>query len=221
MSFSRFVWLLQNRQLWLSRADLLGDPWEISLAGDQLSHVISRHPITPLSLAPGRPETAMERSERIIKKWRQQTFINCWSVADHESHALWRIYCIFFEGVAIQTTLNKLKESVGELKVYTVDYEIPGSRKQTPTHIDLSTKKRPMFAYENEVRIVHYIEDSLEPKPTGYALDWDIDHCVESIRFHPEADHSFMDVVTAAVESYAPTLKDKVIWSDMNAQPPF
>jgi hypothetical protein len=28
MNFSRFVWMLQTKQLWLSRADLLGDPWE-------------------------------------------------------------------------------------------------------------------------------------------------------------------------------------------------
>jgi len=33
MSFSRFVWLLQKKQRWLSRADRLGDLWEISLAG--------------------------------------------------------------------------------------------------------------------------------------------------------------------------------------------
>jgi len=221
MSFSRFVWLLQNGQPWLSRADLLGDPWEISLAGDQLSHVISRHPIETLPSTAEKPETSMERSERIIKMWRLQTFINCWSAADHESHALWRIYCQSFEGVAIQTTLNKLKASVGGMKVYAVDYEIPGSRKQTPTHIDLSTKKRPMFAYESEVRIIHYIKDRLEPSLKGYTLDWDVTNCVGSIRVHPEADHSFMDTVTAAVETYAPTLKDKVSWSDMNAQPPF
>jgi hypothetical protein len=30
MSFARFVWLLQKRQLWLARADLLSDPWEIA-----------------------------------------------------------------------------------------------------------------------------------------------------------------------------------------------
>src|SRR5229473_4973026 len=57
MSFSRFLWLLQNKQLWLTRADLLGDPWEISLAGNQLEHVISRHPPTTLPLPEVKPET--------------------------------------------------------------------------------------------------------------------------------------------------------------------
>lgn len=222
MSFSRFVWLLQKRQLWLSRADLLGDPWEISLAGDQLAHVISRHPISTLPLSDVVPETAMQRSERIIKMWRQQTFINCWSASDHESHALWRIYCPSSEGVAIQTTLAKLQASVGGLPVYRVTYAIPGSRKQTPTRNDLMTKKRPMFAYEQEVRIVRFIDkERPEPETVGCGLEWDLENCVESIRVHPEADHSFMDTVTATVECYAPTLKDQVAWSAMNARPPF
>lgn len=222
MSFSRFVWLLQKRQLWLSRADLLGDPWEISLAGDQLAHVIARHPPTTLPLSPEKRETAMERSERIINIWRQQTFINCWSASEHESHALWRIYCLSSEGVAIQTTLAKLKTSIGHLKVYPVTYEILGSRKQTPTHIDLSTKKRPMFAYEHEVRIVHLnSEEAPNPSILGFGIDWDIENCVESIRVHPEADTAFMNTVTSTIESYAPSLKDKIAWSAMNAKPPF
>lgn len=50
MRFSRFLWLLQRKQLWLARADLLGDPWEIALAGDQLQHVIDRHARSPTGL---------------------------------------------------------------------------------------------------------------------------------------------------------------------------
>lgn len=222
MSYSRFVWLLQKKQLWLSRADHLGDPWEISLAGDQLAHVISHHPISPLPSTDVVRETAMQRSERIIKMWRQQTFINCWSASDHESHALWRIYCLSSEGVAIQTTLAKLQMSVGDLPVHQVTYAVPGNRKQTPTHIDLVTKKRPMFAYEHEVRIIRFInEGHPEPATVGYGLPWELDKYVESICVHPEADHSFMDTVTATVECYAPMLKDKVAWSAMNARPPF
>src|SRR5260370_36430316 len=93
MSFSRFVWLLQSKQLWLSRADKLGDSWEITLAGDQLAHVISRHPIRPISSSTDKQESAMDRSKRVISTWRKTTFVNCWSASDHESHALWRIYC--------------------------------------------------------------------------------------------------------------------------------
>ncbi len=223
MGFSRFVWLLQKKQLWLSRADLLGDPWEISLAGDQLAHVISRHPLTDI-LSPEVPESAMQRSARIIRLWRWHTFVNCWSVSNHESHALWRIYCPPREGVAIQTTLAKLRASVGDLRVLPVTYEIPGCNRRTPIREDLVTKKRLMFAYEQEVRIVHFADindvEDIQPKTLGHSLEWELG-AVESIRVHPEADHSFMETVRTTVENYAPALRDRVEWSAMNAPPPF
>src|SRR5207253_250703 len=168
-----------------------------------------------------RPETAMERAKRIIPLWRRQVFVNCWSNSDHESHALWRVYCGSPEGVAIQTTLANLQASVGELPVLKDSYEIPGSRKQTPTRLDLVTKKRPMFAYEQEVRIVLSIENDPQPGPEqearGRGLDWIPEANVESIRVHPEADSAFMETVKAVVEQYAPALKDIIAWSDMNA----
>ena len=105
-----------------------------------------------------------------------------------------------------------------------VSYEIPGSRKQTPTRLDLVTKKRPMFAYEQEVRIVFSTENEntdSESEVRGIALDWNPENNVESIRVHPEADAAFMDTVKAVVQDYAPAWGDRVAWSDMNAAPPF
>jgi hypothetical protein len=221
MSFARFLWLLQKKQLWLARADLLGDPWEITLAGDQLAHVISRHPIEPLGGQHVIRETAMQRSERIIKLWRRQTFVNCWSASDHESHALWRIYCRSVEGIALQSTLTKLKTSVGNLPVYRVTYQVPGSIKQTPSLSDLVAKKRPMFAYEQEVRVVLFVESDDGAETLGQGVAWDPEKIVESVRVHPEADDSFMETVKATVEHYAPALRGRVARSAMNERPPF
>src|SRR5207302_9017444 len=128
-------------------------------------------------------------------------------------------------GVAIQTTFARLRESVGGLPVRRVTYETPGSRRQTPTHSDLVTKKRPMFAYEHEVRVVLFTDEKDEApneyEPLGHCLEWDPERIVESIRVHPEADPSFMETVAATVEHYAPALKGRVEWSAMNAPPPF
>ena len=220
MSFSRFIWLLQNRQLWLSRLDLLGDVWEGALAGQQLEHVIARHPPPPLSLSAVKTETAWERSERISTHWRRTTFVSCWSASKHESHALWRIYCGPLEGVAIQTTWGKLRKSASDLSLHRIDYGVPGSKRQTPTRLDLVTKKRPMFEYENEVRIVQAIEGDAEAGVLGHPIDWDPEKWIELISVHPEADSSFMETVTGAVADYAPALKDRVQWSAMREVPP-
>jgi len=61
MSFSRFVWLLQFKQLWMARVDLLGDPWEMVLAGGQLAHVLTMLPLA-------RDDMPLETGRR---RWRE------------------------------------------------------------------------------------------------------------------------------------------------------
>ena len=204
MSFSRFVWLLQKKQLWLSRVDLLGDPWEIPLVGEQLEHLIRYHPISPPHEGPR--ETAMERAERIIPLWRRHTFVSCWSASIDESHALWRIYCPPHEGVALETTIERLQKSVGDIPVYRVKYGAVGKAKMTPTPADLIAQKRPMFQYEQEVRVVSFKEEELEevgdePQSAGRALAWEPSQHLQGLRVHPEADQCFMETVSEVVES--------------------
>lgn len=219
MSFAKFVWAIQNKCLWLSRADLLGDPWEISLSGEQLQLVIDRHPITPSDEAPR--ETAKERAKRIIDLWRKNTFINCWNISPHESNALWKIYCKNTDGVALQTTYEKLNLIKGQYSLHPVTYPIPGSNKRTPTHADLVTKKRPMFGYEEEVRIVYFDENKETGATEGVRLNFDFENLIDSVRVHPEADLAFFDAVQNIVKTYAPNFMGKVAWSEMKLGPPF
>ena len=124
MGFARFVWLLQKQKLWLSRVDKLEDEWELALAGDQLQHVLDRSPFGSFG---GKPvEPILERSRRVMKEWRETAYVNCWCALPHESHALWRVFCGPSEGVAIQTTLGKLKANVGRLSVHPVVWRRPG-----------------------------------------------------------------------------------------------
>jgi hypothetical protein len=170
------------------------------------------------------PESAIDRSKRIEALWRKTTFVSCWSASDHESHALWRIYCGLTEGVAIQTTFGRLRESArkcaDDLRICPVTYGTLGSIRRTPTEIDLITKKRPMFEYEHEVRIVRLTEADVDDSFLGYRLDWDPETNVELIRVHPEADSSFMHTVSTAVERYAPALKGHIEWSAMKERRP-
>ena len=218
MRFSRFVWLLQRKQLWLARADFLGDPWEIALAGNQLQRVLERHPPPTLPLEAEPRESAMERVARIIPQWRRKTFINCWCGSEHESHALWRIYCGPTEGIALESRYGMIESSLHGQRLIKVSYETPGTNEQTPTLEELASKKRPMFEYEHEFRILHIEEDASEAP--GHTIDWDPETQLVSIRVHPEADDAFMQAVAATVAAYAPSLKDRVVWSDMRAGPP-
>ena len=218
MRFSRFIWLLQYKKLWLSRADFLGDRWEIPLAGDQLKLVIDRHPPPAFPLSEGPIESAMERVERLIPLWRRKTFVNCWSASKHESNALWRIYCGTKEGVALETDYARLVSSLRGPRLFKVSYEVPGTNLRTPTVEDLATKKRPMFDYEKEFRILQ--TENNESEALGLPMDWNPEEHLIRIIVHPDADTSFMESVVAAVAHYAPSLKDNVVWSEMRDPPP-
>jgi hypothetical protein len=218
MTFSRFVWLLQNKVLWLSRADLLGDPWELAPSHLQFSmarRVTGLNAVEPTILAgPAALETT-------VTTWRNRTFVSCWTALPDESHALWRIYCGATEGVAVQTTLARLKESTNGHPVHRVIYRDPEQRPVDRDNIaltELVIEKRPMFEYEREVRIVIKApEASLD---SGYPLPWDPELIVEKVYVHPEADESFIATVRATVAQYAPSLSDRVYWSAMKTPPP-
>jgi hypothetical protein len=222
MSFAKFLWLIQYRKLWLARADTLNDLWELALAGDQLEYVISRRPLRHLhSTEPEEP--IIERAIRINKLWRETTFISCWSSADHESYALWKLFCGSSDGIAVSVPRRRLQGAFGKVKLYVVTYDNPGSQMRTPNAIDLATKKRLMFEYEREVRAIA-TTDTSDPKLTkgefGFTYDVDPEDLIASIAVHPEADGTLMEAVIRAVDDYAPKLKDKVTWSAMREPPP-
>jgi len=222
MSFAKFLWLIQKKKLWLARADTLNDPWELALAGDQLEHVILRRPIRPFDTEVTE-EPIMDRAIRISKLWRETTFINCWSSAEHESYALWKLFCGSSDGVAICVPLRRLKQALGKIDLYVVTYDNPGTELRTPSALALATKKRLMFEYEREVRAI-IVEEVSDPKLTkgelGCTYEIDPESLIESIAIHPEADSTLMETVFRAVSDYAPRLKDKIVWSAMRAPPP-
>jgi hypothetical protein len=222
MSLSKFLWLIQNKKLWFSRADKLNDPWELALAGDQLDHVILRRPIQPMAgSVPEEP--VLERARRINRQWRETTFISCWSSSDHESYALWKIFCGSSDGVAIRCPTYNLTRLVPGLHWYAVTYDEPGTEIVTPTPTALATRKRLMFKYEQEVRAIitdNRMEHSITRYEFGCTCDFDPERLISSVAVHPEADSTLMDAVVRAVGDYAQKLSGKVAWSAMRESPP-
>jgi hypothetical protein len=222
MSFAKLVWMLQNKQLWLSSVELLEDKWELVLDTSQLNSIINNR---PASLS---AEQVIDWTAKVVKARRKQTFVNCWTASQHESHALWRIYCPSSESVAIQTTLGRLKKSV-PLPVLEVAYSPYEANGTLPDIQQLATQKRPMFEYEQEVRII-LVRDFSDPKhpdskTVGAGIDWDPERHIETIWVHPEAPFWFMETVTETVRRLAPKLSHGefplVAWSKMNSSPPF
>lgn len=89
----------------------------------------------------------------------KSVFINCWHINEDESMAMWKLYAGIDNGIAIQTTLEKLKKSFHEhiqrveiRKVQYIDY-----KKQNISIPWISwrfSKKGKSFSHENELRVI-------------------------------------------------------------------
>jgi hypothetical protein len=121
----KLIWLLDNKKLYLSRLDLLNDPHEGS---------------TPALLAAMRDQQLRQfgatdlvtQLPQINQRSRKSLFVNCWHSGNSESEAMWRLYCPDNSGVAIQTTYQKLVQSINSNRflyigiIKYLDYERKG-----------------------------------------------------------------------------------------------
>lgn len=218
ISFGNFVGLLLSKRLWLSNVELLEDKWELVPDSARINTIINQQSQTMSS------ESSLKQIATNIKSLRKIAFINCWSASKHESNALWNLYCPSTEGIAIQTTLERLKKSV-LLPVLEVSYDQNKSDDPRIDAYELVTHKRPMFSYEQEVRIV-LIQDLDDPnypgrKTIGTEIDWDPELHLENIWIHPKAQYWFAMIVTDTVRRLAPKIGDRVWHSKMNQSPPY
>jgi len=86
MSFTKFVDLIATKKLYFHRLDQNEDSWEGFL-----------------------PENYDIKDKLYI---RYNRYINCWSINNYESAAMWKVYGPPGESVAIKTNVGKLKESL-------------------------------------------------------------------------------------------------------------
>lgn len=108
MDFTKFVSFLESKSLYFTRADKFEDPFEGSYPR---INVLARQHI-PEEL----PEEAregyrimLENSGDVNRRWPKYTAINCWHLNNHESAAMWRLYLKSNEGIAIQSTYEKVR----------------------------------------------------------------------------------------------------------------
>jgi hypothetical protein len=107
LDFPKLVSMLNEKALYFSRADLLGDPLEGSFT--QALEVARRaHFENPPE---GRTQedlhAAFQQHTRLATDNRRKIYINCWHCGDHESMALWKGYGGGPYAVAIRTTFGR------------------------------------------------------------------------------------------------------------------
>lgn len=241
MDFTKFVSLLENGELFFSRADKFEDPFEGSLPQSQKQvrkELLEEFP----------PEWTQELLPKFRRICTRHTFLNCWHMNEGESAAMWDLYLKSNQGICIQSSLGSLIESISDSqtiyisKVEYIDYseeEIPGWGTLGNIGDTLSPfiHKRESFEHEKELRaIIHDLPWHSEEGATvkaedirnsdldesvyepGRPVEVNLETLIESIRVSPEANSWVNQLVRDVCNTYG--LDEDLIDSSPMTQKP-
>jgi hypothetical protein len=177
LDFTKYVSMLDQHAVFFTRADQLADPFE----------------------------GAYPRGSRVLESDREQdgslrrsVLLHCWHANEHESVAMWRIYLKSEEGVAIQTTTDRLQKAFGPMHdqafigaVRYLDYQrdcLPEAHELGPFFC-----KRKAFEYEREVRVVLRASEPCAER--GRYVAADLTRLIERVVISPSAESWFEKLV--------------------------
>jgi hypothetical protein len=206
LDLSHFLWLLSQRSLYFSKLKEFEDKWEGAIPAALLEW--HKRSFKEESLPP-----EPEQFKDLIKSMLPISYINCWHKNDVESVAMWKLYTHGKDGVAIQTTVSRLKAclhipswfmDIGEV-IY-LDHDSVAEQDSTRSALPFMVKRRS-FRHESEVRVLymsagywladgHWIDKVCQTIPIN--IDTLIERIVASPDYPEWALASLQERVTAA-----------------------
>lgn len=207
MDLTKFLSLLETRRLFFPRADKFDDPYEG--AWSQASIKLLRDANTNEGIPPEMPEMIIDASLKL----RQEMFISCWFVSDHESAAMWQLYLQSTEGIAIQSDHDALTDAIEKSNlqgrttlVQYIDYDttpVPMGNLFFPF-----VHKRLSFAHENELRAIFWSHESvnkhlIDENATSVTIDIVPEELIKAIYVSPKAPRWFGDLVEQLIKRYS------------------
>lgn len=174
----------------------------------------------------------IEHAEKAFAELKRLTKISCWHRADYESDAMWKLYAGFHKGVAIETTVHTLVDSVAPFKLqpnYGDETLWGGAIKYTDmTQVRLNTSmerrffhKHQAFAWEREYRLAISVriaeEFGISVPSDGILVSVDLSRMIKRIILGPKLAESDRKTITNAAN--AAGLSDRVALSSLLFNP--
>lgn len=210
LDLSKFLDMLLSKQLFMSRSDKFEDQYEGTFSEPTFEEI--------KKIAANNPKFL-----DYYKSHREKVVISSWHINEYESFAMWQIFTQNTEGLAIQTTIGKLKEALLPEKkveqyigaVNYIDYKkeyIPFDDTFFPFLF-----KRKSFQYEREVRIISDVTSNNLKIDNGLKIDVDLSLLIEKIYIHPKSENWYKNLVIELVKKlgYDITIEKSDLESDI------
>jgi len=211
--FDKFESFLKNGALFFCRADKFSDPFEGSLPRIEADYRLKDAERQDAFFQRPFDEAVAQRNiagiSSLHQRFKRATVVNCWHINQNESDAMWRLYLKDNEGVAIQTTSDKMlavidvcDENLECSKVRYINYDTDSwydavDYPHTSYNIIIPLiHKRREYEHESEFRLYQTLEDAVndegywqrQPIEKGKLISVDLNMLVESVIFAPTSD---------------------------------
>ncbi|NJM79180.1 MAG: DUF2971 domain-containing protein [Flavobacterium sp.] len=210
LDLSKFLDMLLSQKLFMSRSDKFEDQYEGTFSEPTYEEI--------KKIAANNPKFL-----DYYKSHRERVVISSWHANEYESFAMWQIFTKNNEGLAIQSTIGRLKEAlkaekhfeqyIGEVNY--IDYKkeyIPFEDTFFPFLF-----KRKSFQYEREIRIISDTSKASIAINDGLKIDVVIDQLIEKIYIHPKSENWYKNLVVEMVKKlgYEITIEKSDLESDI------
>lgn len=185
MDLFKFLSLLDSSALYFARLDTLDDPFE----GE-------------MTAADYRACTDVSLSDA-VQKLRRKVHVNCWHMNAHESAAMWKIYSHAGQGIAIQSTFERMSAAFNDggpsVHVGMVEYRDYATDRIVGDDIErVVLSKRKSYEYEHELRAAIILHDETDEERGGTPVPVNFDMLIESIYLSP-ALHTWQEKTLRSV----------------------
>ena len=193
LDLSKFLDILLSGKMFMSRSDKFEDQYEGTFSEPTFEEI----------------KKISENNSKFLdyyKSHRENVVISSWHTNEYESFAMWQIFTKNNEGLAIQSTIGRLKEAlrperhfeqyIGEVNY--IDYKkeyIPFDDAFFPFLF-----KRKSFQYEREIRVISDVTNHQITINDGLKIHVDINTLIEKIYIHPKSENWYKKLVIELVE---------------------
>jgi len=149
MDFIKFADIINKGKLFFPTADRFGDPFEGSFPKAYIEYFNANLDkiFRPESWQIINRQQAPKGFARARRTNRKFVAISCWNMQEEESAALWQLYCHNDNGIAIQSTIERLKNSLKDEKrdIYICKVDYIDYYSQPPSTHRLMISFPPLF----------------------------------------------------------------------------
>lgn len=223
LDLSQYLSILENGAVWFSRVDQYDDPFEGFFPQANLEAIAEEE---------NRSIHDVEsQHSRIFAQLRKLIYANCWHINEKQSDAMWKLYLEGGNGLAVQSTVGKLREAIQterDIHIGKVRY-IDWTREAVPVDSEIAPAfyKREEFEHEQELRAAFTAEmdgyEAFSPEAgtiasdPGLAIDVTPPTLIDRVFTSPHAPEWFHDVADGVTDRYG--LEIPVTQSGLYADP--